>query len=47
MEGSFLVRQIYEDDLTYNLITAAVEVLRKSNMSDPTGRSARSLAFLI
>jgi guanylate cyclase soluble subunit beta len=29
MEGSFLVRQIYEDEITYNLITAAVEVLRK------------------
>ena len=27
MEGSFLVRQIYEDDITYNLITAAVEIL--------------------
>lgn len=31
MEGSFLVRQIYEDEITYNLITAAVEVLRKFN----------------
>lgn len=29
MEGSFLVRQIYEDEITYNLITAAVEVLRE------------------
>lgn len=29
MEGSFLVRQTYEDEITYNLITAAVEVLRK------------------
>ncbi|CAK1542685.1 unnamed protein product [Leptosia nina] len=28
MEGSFLVRQIYEDEITYNLITAAVEVLQ-------------------
>ncbi|XP_056630757.1 guanylate cyclase soluble subunit beta-1 isoform X1 [Diorhabda carinulata] len=27
MEGHFLVRQIYEDELTYNLIGAAVEVL--------------------
>lgn len=27
MEGQFLVRQIYEDELTYNLISAAVEVL--------------------
>lgn len=29
MEGQFLVRQIYEDEITYNLIHAAVEVLRK------------------
>ncbi|XP_050303265.1 guanylate cyclase soluble subunit beta-1 [Anthonomus grandis grandis] len=28
MEGQFLVRQIYEDELTYNLIFAAVEVLQ-------------------
>ncbi|KOB74612.1 Soluble guanylyl cyclase beta-1 subunit [Operophtera brumata] len=28
MEGSFLVRQTYEDEITYNLITAAVEVLQ-------------------
>lgn len=27
MEGQFLVRQIYDDELTYNLISAAVEVL--------------------
>lgn len=27
MEGQFLVRQIYEDEITYNLITAAVEKL--------------------
>ncbi|XP_062537578.1 guanylate cyclase soluble subunit beta-1 isoform X4 [Armigeres subalbatus] len=27
MEGQFLVRQIYEDDITYNLIEAAVEIL--------------------
>jgi hypothetical protein len=29
MEGQFLVRQIYEDEITYNLINAAVDVLRK------------------
>ncbi|KAF2899020.1 hypothetical protein ILUMI_07156 [Ignelater luminosus] len=28
MDGQFLVRQIYEDELTYNLIAAAVEVLQ-------------------
>ncbi|XP_035777406.1 guanylate cyclase soluble subunit beta-1-like isoform X2 [Anopheles albimanus] len=27
MEGQFLVRQIYEDDITYNLIEAAVSIL--------------------
>lgn len=29
MEGQFLVRQIYDDEITYNLIGAAVEVLSK------------------
>jgi hypothetical protein len=29
MEGQFLVRQIYEDEITYNLINAAEEVLRE------------------
>ncbi|XP_047121448.1 guanylate cyclase soluble subunit beta-1 [Schistocerca piceifrons] len=28
MDGQFLVRQIYEDEVTYNLIGAAVEVLK-------------------
>ncbi|GLV36126.1 Guanylyl cyclase beta-subunit at 100B [Carabus blaptoides fortunei] len=28
MEGQFLVRQIYEDEITYNLIAAAVELLQ-------------------
>lgn len=27
MEGQFLVRQIYEDEITYNVITAAVDIL--------------------
>lgn len=27
MEGQFLVRQIYEDEITYNLISAAVNKL--------------------
>lgn len=29
MEGQFLVRQIYEDEITYNLISAAVKILGK------------------
>lgn len=29
MEGQFLVRQIYDDEITYNLIGAAVELLSK------------------
>ena len=29
MDGQFLVRQIYDDELTYNLISAAVNLLRK------------------
>ena len=29
MDGQFLVRQIYEDEITYNLIHAAVDVLSK------------------
>jgi len=27
MEGQFLVRQIYEDELTYNIVGAAEKVL--------------------
>lgn len=27
MEGQFLVRQIYDDEITYNLISAAVNKL--------------------
>ena len=27
MDGQFLVRQIYDDEITYNLIGAAVEIL--------------------
>lgn len=27
MEGQFLIRQIYDDEITYNLIGAAVEIL--------------------
>lgn len=33
MEGQFLVRQIYDDEITYNLIGAAVEVLSKFQIS--------------
>lgn len=33
MEGQFLVRQIYEDEITYNLIGAAVEILSKKTHS--------------
>lgn len=29
MEGQFLVRQTYDDEITYNLIGAAVEILRE------------------
>lgn len=29
MDGHFLVRQIYDDQITYNLVTAAVEILSK------------------
>lgn len=29
MEGMFLVRQIYEDEITYNLISSAVDILSK------------------
>lgn len=33
MEGQFLVRQIYDDEITYNLIGAAVEILSKCLLS--------------
>jgi hypothetical protein len=36
MEGQFLVRQIYEDEITYNLIHAAVDVLRKLTPKVPS-----------
>lgn len=29
MEGQFLVRQIYDDEITYNIIGAAVDILSK------------------
>lgn len=29
MDGQFLVRQIYEDEITYNIVGAAVKVLSK------------------
>lgn len=29
MEGHFLVRQIYDDDVTYNIVGAAEKVLSK------------------
>lgn len=29
MDGQFLVRQIYDDEITYNLINAAVKLLSK------------------
>lgn len=32
MEGQFLVRQIYDDEITYNIIGAAVEILSKCNI---------------
>lgn len=32
MEGQFLVRQIYDDEITYNLISAAVNRLSKYNI---------------
>lgn len=31
MDGQFLIRQIYDDEITYNLITAAVEILSEFN----------------
>lgn len=32
MDGQFLVRQIYDDEITYNLIGAAVDILGKQKM---------------
>lgn len=31
MDGQFLIRQIYDDEITYNLITVAVEILSEFN----------------
>lgn len=29
MDGQFLVRQIYDDEITYNLVSSAAQILRK------------------
>lgn len=34
MDGQFLIRQIYDDEITYNLIGAAVEILSKSLLNN-------------
>lgn len=39
MEGQFLVRQIYEDEITYNLIGAAANKLSKYLVSHLTNTS--------
>ena len=42
MEGQFLIRQIYDDEITYNLIGAAVEILSKcERMSGSEGETER------
>ena len=46
MEGQFLVRQIYEDEITYNLIQAAVGVLRKCGVKFPDSSVPETLALL-
>lgn len=40
MEGQFLVRQIYDDEITYNLIGAAVEVLSEFHVRNPLQRKS-------
>jgi hypothetical protein len=44
MEGQFLVRQIYDDEITYNIIGAAVEVLSKYSHNC---REIKSCIFLV
>jgi hypothetical protein len=46
MEGQFLVRQIYEDEITYNLIQAAADVLRKCEVKFPDTSIPETLAVL-
>lgn len=29
MDGQFLVRQIYDDEITYNLVSSAAQILRE------------------
>jgi len=31
MDGQFLVRQIYDDEITYNLVSSAAQILGKYN----------------
>lgn len=33
MDGQFLVRQIYDDEITYNLVSSAAQILRKYDYS--------------
>lgn len=35
MEGQFLVRQIYDDEITYNIVSAAVNKLSTYNLLIP------------
>jgi len=46
MEGQFLVRQIYEDEITYNLIHAAAGVLRKCDVKFLDTSVPETLALL-
>lgn len=46
MDGQFLVRQIYEDELTYNIVGAAEKVLSKLLLSFATEFSNRICIFI-
>lgn len=36
MDGQFLVRQIYDDEMTYNIIAAAADILSKFSKNKNT-----------
>lgn len=46
IEGQFLIRQIYDDEITYNVISAAVEILSELNFYSENAFRVIFLNFL-
>lgn len=39
MDGQFLVRQIYDDEITYNLVSSAAQILSECTNAKPPRRA--------